>query len=408
MRRRGPGFAALMLLAACSLESPIDARRSSTTSAGQSAQAGDGAGATGSAGVTPAPPGLNPEVILASGCATETEQSSLVPANILFVVDRSGSMACNPPPTTPSQVCETNETRADPGEPTKWELTSQALKLALDTLPESTVVGVSYFNNGRTCGVDSVPSVPIWRNTPAQRSTIAASLAEVQPSGDTPLVGAAVLAYRYMQDAALSEMVTGNRYVVLITDGEQSEQCSDPPRCTGKDSCTQLLTKQAAKANSEGFRIRTFVIGAPGAENARAVLSSVAVAGGTARPNCSADLANCHFDLTREAGPDLGPALQRALQNIAGQTLTCELKLPKLEAGAVDLSSINVVFTPHSGRARVLPRDNRAPCDGGADGWQYTGNPEQIRLCGNSCGMVRNDSGGRIDVVLGCPVIGPD
>jgi hypothetical protein len=397
----------LSLLTACSLESPIDAHRPEgvTTAAGRSSTAGQPDANSGGQAALPTT-GLNPEVILASGCATETEQSSLVPANILFVVDRSGSMACNPPPTTTSQTCETNETRADPNLPTKWELTSQALMLALDSLPETSVVGVSYFNNGRECGVDMVPSVPIWRNTPAQRSTIAASLNETQPSGDTPLVGATVLAYRYMQDAALSGMITGNRFVVLITDGEQSEQCSDPPQCTGKDACTQFLVAQTAKANTDGVNIRTFVIGAPGTELTRSVLSSIALAGGTGQANCSVDQGNCHFDVTRDA--DLGPALQRALQNIAGQTLTCELTLPKLEAGTVDPARVNVVFTPHSGRARVLPHDMRAPCDGGADGWQYTADPGQIRLCGNSCGMVRNDSGGRIDVVLGCPVIGPD
>jgi hypothetical protein len=84
------------------------------------------------------------------------------------------------------------------------------------------------------------------------------------------------------------------------------------------------------------------------------------------------------------------------------------LPLPEPDAGPLDLTRLNVVFTPHTGPARVLVQDTHAPCDGGADGWQYSPALDQIRLCGKTCATVRNDSGGRIDVVLGCPVIGPD
>jgi hypothetical protein len=411
--RFAPVALGLVTLAACSLERPID--RGNLDVAGAIAAGGGGVGPIAGAEVRPivhdagAPPdagGLNPEVILASGCATETAQSSLLPANILFVVDRSGSMACNPPPTTSSEQCETDERRADPNLPTKWELTTQALTIALETLPETTVVGVSYFNNGNDCGVDMIPNVPIWRNTAAQRSTISSSLADIQPSGDTPLVGATVLAYRYLHDAALSNMITGNQYVVLITDGEQSEQCSDPSRCSGAAACTQLLLGEVARARGDGVNILTFVIGAPGTEHTRSVLSQIAVAGGTALPNCNPDQGNCHFDVT--STPDLGAALQKALQSIAGQTLTCQLPMPRSDGGVVDPSRLNVVFTPHTGPAKVLRQDNHAPCASGADGWQYSPDYAQIQLCGTTCATVRNDSGGRIDVVLGCPVIGPE
>src|ERR1043165_3608366 len=42
--------------------------------------------------------------ILRGSCATSSVRSALLPANILFVVDRTGTMACNPPPTTASDA----------------------------------------------------------------------------------------------------------------------------------------------------------------------------------------------------------------------------------------------------------------------------------------------------------------
>ena len=61
---------------------------------------------------------------------------------------------------------------------------------------------------------------------------------------------------------------------MLITDGEQSEQCSYTPRCADAQSCYDLLVDQEVpKAACPGVGIRTFVIGAPGSEPARSVLS---------------------------------------------------------------------------------------------------------------------------------------
>jgi hypothetical protein len=401
-------LACAALLAACAIESPQsgpqhrDAGASITLPTG-----GDAPAAAADSGVLPPPPTrLNPELIIANGCAAAPEQSSLTPSNLLFVVDRSGSMLCNPPPTTSSEMCELEEQRADNAIASKWELTTRAMVTALATLPDSTFVGVSYFSNDARCGVSSLPNVPVSRNTPAQRSLIATSFASITPSGSTPLVGATILGYQYLHQAALSGQISGNSYVVLITDGQQSDQCSDPARCNGADDCTNLLVRETALAYADGVNIKTFVIGVPGSERGRTVLSRIATAGGTAAPGCSVEMGNCHLDVTRE--PDLLTALQSAFTRIAGETLTCELDLPHPDGGTVDLNLLNVVYTPHEGAARVIPQDNRA-CDGGAaDGWQYDSTRHQIRLCGRSCTTVRGDRGARIDVVLGCPVIGPD
>jgi hypothetical protein len=267
-------------------------------------------------------------------------------------------------------------------------------------------VGLSYFSNDNQCGVSRVPYVPLMRNSLAQRSNITTSLLNIKPSGSTPLVGATVLAYEYMHEAALSGTITGNRYVVLITDGQQSEQCGDPMRCSTADACTDLLLQQTAQAAGPGVNIRTFVIGVPGSEPARSVLSQIAMQGGTAPPNCSAEAGDCHFDMTKET--DLAASMQRALQRIAGQTLTCDLDLPKPMSGATDLRLVNVVYTPGGQPRKVIRQNTHAPCESGADGWQYNASNDQIRLCGAACTEVRSDPAARIEVVLGCPVLLPD
>ncbi|MEY4576666.1 MAG: hypothetical protein RL701_1369 [Pseudomonadota bacterium] len=420
MKRVGLVAGACLGLLACVLEKPVNtpAQPKPAGAAGMagSAAAGSGglagantagnAGSAGTAGSSGGDAKSDAERILASGCATSTERSSLLPSNLLFVVDRSGSMDCNPPPTTTSAACLAQEKRADRLVPSKWELTTSALGQALRTLPENTGVGLSYFSNDDQCGVSHLPNIPVAKNAAAQRAAMQASLAGIKPNGSTPLVGATILAYQYLHEAALQGKITGNRYAVLITDGQQSANCYDEAFCNSAESCNEHLVKQAEIALGPGVNIRTFVIGVPGSEPGRTILSRLAKAGGTAKANCVPDQGNCHYDLTLAA--DLGVGLQGALQSIAGQTLTCELDLPQSTEGPVDISRLNVVFRPNEGPSSVILQDNRNPCDAGADGWQFDKVKQQIRLCGDTCTRVRTDYGGQIDVVLGCPVITPD
>ena len=108
--------------------------------------------------------------------------------------------------------------------------------------------------------------------------------------------------------------------------------------------------------------------------------------------------------------PDFGDALKSALSEISGRAaLNCELPIPHADGDAVDPQRVNVIYSPADGTApKVVPKDDRGGCDQGANGWQYTDSETRIRLCGPACDVVREDRGGRIDVVLGCPVRGPD
>ncbi|MFI5054015.1 MAG: hypothetical protein ACHQDE_06600 [Acidimicrobiia bacterium] len=407
-----------LVLVACSSGVPVDAtptdaggRKVNPPDTGPADAGKSGKPMDAGTSVKPGDAGLpkpNVRAIFTTGCATSSMQSALLPSNLLFVIDRSASMACNPPPTTDSAVCEQNPVRVDATLPSKWEIVRGALRTAITALPDDTVVGLSYFSNDDACGVHENPSVPLLRLDSAQRSGIEASLSNVEPSGATPLVGATILAYRHMHDLALAGTIHGKQFVVLLTDGQQSDACSDPNYCSGQQSCTDLLVNQEVpKAAGPGVRIDTFVIGAPGSEPARQVLSKIAKNGDTAPPGCDVSLGNCHFDMTTQ--PKFDQALADALSSIAGRALTCALPMPEpTDGGALDPKLVNVVYSPADGSSPVLvPKDDSSPCDSGANGWQYSQDGSTILLCGPACDTLRKDRGDRVDVVLGCPVHGP-
>jgi hypothetical protein len=58
------------------------------------------------------------------------------------------------------------------------------------------------------------------------------------------------------------------------------------------------LRVHTERVDDPGSGIRTFVVGVPGSEPARTVLSSIAKQGGTAADGCDPQLGNCHFDMT--------------------------------------------------------------------------------------------------------------
>lgn len=378
---------------------PAGTPRAGTAAGSGGAGAGEAASHVGNGSL----PSLDADALLASSCNLHAEPAELLPANMLFVIDRSGSMACNPPPLTDSATCERDAKRASPDSPSKWEITQTALVASLNILPEPSRVGVSYFSNDDACGVQANASVEFSRNTTAQRDLIRTSLSTVKPAGATPLVGATILAYQHVHQYQQEGLLAGNSFVVLITDGKQSDACGDPGRCTTAEECTKLLIEQEVpRAAAPEVAIRTFVIGVPGSEADSRTLSRIARAGGTARANCDPDK-NCHFDVS--SGGDFSEGLRQALQSIVGQSISCDLPVPLADAG--DLNLLNVVFKPQNRDRKLVPQDTTKPCDGGANGWQYAEHNTRIRLCGDFCSQVKSDPGGQLAVVLGCPIQGP-
>lgn len=329
-----------------------------------------------------------------AACATAKIEAKRAPANILFIVDRSGSMNCNPPPTTSSSTCETTPTTADPNLPTKWYTTKEALKKAIAKMPKEDSAGITLFNVDNTCGVVSTPNVAVKKVDDQQLVDLASLLDGVSPEGLTPIVGAVTLGFNHLH----TNTFVGKKYIVLITDGK--ETCAE-------GMVDNFLTSTVPNALSVG--IRTFVIGAPGSEPARSLLSRIAFEGGTASsPTCKhtalpADIGDCHFDLT-DPSLDLSVALGQALDKVSRDALTCEYDVPTSETGTVDLAKVNVVYTPANGAPQTIPQDTSKECQS-ADGWRYSPDGKRITLCGPSCEKLKADTTGSVSIQLGCQTV---
>ena len=334
-----------------------------------------------------------------SACASNSVSATQTPAVMLFVIDKSGSMNCNPPPTTVTADCEKKPQKADPATLSKWEITRDALKNALTTLTTTTPLpsaGISVFNNGDFCGYSENPDVLIAGLDATQVAAIGLSLDIVQPWGATPIVGAMMRAYAYLQKNA--DQFKGNKFVVLLTDG--GESC-DP-------DAMPLLVQKSADAQAIG--IRTFVLGGPGSEQYRGFLSQLAFNGGTgSNPACNhagtpTDVGDCHMDMTLP-NTDFALELAKNLKAISSKALSCEFDIPDPADGAVlDPNKVNVNYTPGSGgAAQEIPRNDNISCNDPANtGWQYSTDGTKIVLCGAACETVKSDPQAKVSVVLGC------
>jgi hypothetical protein len=242
----------------------------------------------------------------------------------LLVIDRSGSMKCNLPPTTSSQDCERTPERVDPAQPSKWEVVTDVLSASFEQLVPKTAgltvrAGLSLFSVDDECGARSQPSIPLADMTATQVDSLRQSLS-ITPAGGTPIVAAAILAYKHVYQPSF----TGEGHVILLTDGADSCKAAYDVSVGPADHIAGLIDVEAPKALRLG--IKTWVIGAPGSEPARQMLSNLARAGGTARKDCdpgspaNPESGNCHYDMTEG---DFQLALRNAVEQIV-TVVTCQ------------------------------------------------------------------------------------
>jgi Mg-chelatase subunit ChlD len=330
-------------------------------------------------------------------CATSSDATEALPPVVQLVVDTSGSMDWPPgwAPTSPDD--------SKPPGATKWEITRDALLAAVAELDADVGLGASFFpsvaQEGDTClrNEQAVPIALLGESSSEARLAWESAVAEVVPEGATPTHGA----YLFGVEQLTGTKLEGTRVILLITDGT--------PTCTLACECTednvpvdsQPLIDEASEAFANG--VRTFVIGSPGSEETREVLSELASEGGTARSDCdNAGPDYCHFDMTTE--PDLAKGLADALKQIGMSLRSCEYPIPAPPAGqALDPTLVNVLYTPDGADTETIARDPSSnDCN---EGWQYAADGEHIVLCGQACERVRDEPNGTVEVLFGCETL---
>jgi hypothetical protein len=377
---------------------------------GASAGGADGSGASsGTDGAAASGSGLN---IGGSGsidddtaCAAADYKAGRVPANLLFLFDRSGSM-------------DDGVNGANNGGPSKWSVAVDAVSTALDGIDVDVDLGFMLFPAGKfddsklaACflnsnapgckelmedsgckDIDPTPSVlmsPITESRPKIQSV----LAKTKPTGGTPTRWALKYAWDYLQTLPTA----GERYVVLVTDGQPQTYGPNPLGGTMAKECGTLgdLAADTTAATLGSPPVKTFVIGSPGDTDFE-ILSGLALNGGTAKPGCNASnykSKECHYQLDKN---NFGDGLVTALKEIAGKASNgCTFAVPSGANSNPDL--VNVQADGPNGSVDILMDTAHA------DGWDYTdGSQSNVEVFGPTCEKLKNGELLTVKVLTGC------
>jgi hypothetical protein len=209
-------------------------------------------------------------------------------AQLMFVIDRSGSMAYTLDGREPN-----------PGESDRWTVLRNGLSGALTGFDQQIAMGAKFYpatfvNPALSCDVS--PGVDI-QIKPGNAASIVKVFDDTAPIGGTPTAEALTVAAD-----AVSKVRGIARTLVLATDGAPNCNFDHPPSpcvCTSNDpdACgppvedvslclDDTVTINAVKNIADVQKIPVYVIGIGSAESAvfRKVLDDMAVAGGRAKP----------------------------------------------------------------------------------------------------------------------------
>jgi hypothetical protein len=311
-------------------------------------------------------------------CVTTSEKAEPVPLDLIFVMDRSGSMATDG----------------------KWTATKSALSVFFND-PTSAGIGVGlvFFPTLKPflsqCDVVAykILDVPV-----GQLPDNAFNLTNAMPQDAASFVGSptiealtgALMVATARQDAYPDHKVN----VVLLTDGDPSV-CENGVVVPVEGPATQETIDDAAdvaKSAVDYNGVRTYIIAVEGSyvDN----VDQIAAAGGT----------TAAYDITKDI--DLFSA---AMAEIRSSALACEFAIPP-PPNDTELvpDEVNFTYTPGGTNTPVtLPRANDLADCGDEPGWYYDSNgaPTKILLCPASCGTVQNDSSAEVAVAFGCQSI---
>jgi hypothetical protein len=316
-----------------------------------------GSGGSGTSGVLPTDD---------ANCGTQTNSTTKQPADVLLVLDRSGSMN-----NDIGQECQctgsTGSGGVDPcSDPTtckdRWTTLCSAVAATVSSTPDIHW-GLKLYTtpNSRSCDVSSQVEVPIAANAGSQ---IESAIQSTKPENNTPTAAAIIAATAYLKTVN----DPNNKVILLATDGQ--------PNCKSgsRDSSTPDVDGTIAAiqaARQAGFLVYVVGIG-PSVGN----LNSFADAGGTTQ----------YYPATSPT--QLAAALASISTTVASCTFTLATKPPDVNNVAVYLDKAIVQQDPAS-----------AP----ANGWSFGANSQAIQLNGSTCERIKSGQASVVQVLFGCP-----
>jgi hypothetical protein len=288
-----------------------------------------------------------------------------VPPPFLIVLDRSCSMETQVVPNTTKN---------------RWQVAVEALTAAVTTHDSTLAFGLTMFpdTTGATCSQDAIPIPAAPLSGAAISTMLTAALDPADPMyPDAPCVtnidtGMA----QALADPAISG--TGQRYVMLVTDGAQSGN----PDGTGANNCGGTDGDARTQATIEQLQadgVTTFVVGFGGNVDTSA-LNAFAIAGGAPRTGAQKFYA-----------AESPAQLAQAFASIAELAASCEYTV---DPPPPDLDQTYVFF----GNTELVDRDTTH-----TKGWDYDPATMKLTFYGTDCERVSTRVVTDIDVVFGCP-----
>ncbi|MEY4544763.1 MAG: hypothetical protein RL685_958 [Pseudomonadota bacterium] len=299
----------------------------------------------------------------ARNCGLSTFDVERRPADVLLVLDRSGSMR---------EVPDGADTDA-----TKWELTVPALNQVVAETSAAVSWGIKLFPEGQdteSCSDETITDrihVPI---AASNATAVLDAISATTPDGDgTPTGDALRAATRYLTSLPSSNP----RYIVLATDGEPS--CS--PSGDDQDDARPYAVSAVREAVAAGIAV--FVVGvATNKDSATEALNDMALAGGMPRPAAN-PLATRYYLANTQS------ELVSSLRAITGEVASCVFPLSS-PPPVPDNIGLKL-------DGELLPRDpNRQ------DGWEYTGTGyAAVEVYGPACAQIQASSRA-VQVIYAC------
>jgi hypothetical protein len=367
-----------MVLAAAMISACAGARPIPSQGGEGGAPAGSSGGSGGTGGSLPAAGGsvgTGTGGVGEANCGLFQFQPTARRADIMMVLDRSGSMK-DVPDGAPSGSTTTKWQIVVPAMEQIVTATEGSISWALKTFPEAASDSMDDCAGALT----RTPDVPV---APRDAAAMNASIQATTPDGNgTPTGDAIKVASAYLQTVVDSNP----KYLLLATDGE--------PTCVGTSHDSSNAGPYAVQAVSDALAagFSTFVVGiATTKTSANSRLNQLAVAGGAANPSTN-PLATRYY-LANDA-----TTLQAALQAITGQISSCLFPLATPPPVLNDASKVGVYL---GSTMTKIPYDaNRS------SGWAYTDDTDSaIEVYGSWCSMIQAGGSGAVQIIFGCPRI---
>lgn len=248
-------------------------------------------------------------------------------------------------------------------------------------------MGLKFFGEECDPAFYSVPDVPIGP-LPQNADVIATELANKVPFAQTPTTqavqGATIMLSQYAAQHPQEKVA-----ILLVTDASSGFGEGDPEDCY---STVAQASQAAAAANAASPSIQTHVLGLGDATG----LNMLSQAGGTGDA-FSADPADAMA----------ADKVVEAMHQIRKRALPCDYALP---AGAEQTPKlVNLEFSLDGATATTVPGvGTERACHPEEGGWYYDNPdaPKRLIACPGTCQAF--DDAAEVNVVLGCPTIGPD